>query len=81
MSLSFGIVYIVRFDNVRSMYPASRWAEVRPTLPTLPSTPTHLHEQEAQKTVYLVTPRGRETFEVVILEGAEDARRYMLSGC
>ncbi|KAI9455783.1 hypothetical protein BJY52DRAFT_1278584 [Lactarius psammicola] len=27
MSLSFGIVYIVRFDNMRSMYRASRWAE------------------------------------------------------
>ena len=29
MSLSFGIVYIVRFDNMRSMYRASRWAEVQ----------------------------------------------------
>ncbi|KAH9167607.1 hypothetical protein EDB89DRAFT_2074727 [Lactarius sanguifluus] len=27
MSLSFGIMYIVRFDNMRSMYRASRWAE------------------------------------------------------
>jgi hypothetical protein len=50
MSLSFGIVYIVRFDNMRSMYRASRWAEVRRTPPTLPSTPTHLRKQEAQKT-------------------------------
>ena len=32
MSLSFGIVYIVRFDNMRSMYRASRWAEVCPKL-------------------------------------------------
>jgi cytochrome bd-type quinol oxidase subunit 2 len=28
MSLSFRIVYIVRFNNMRSMYRASRWAEV-----------------------------------------------------
>ena len=51
MSLSFGIVYIVRFDNMCSMYRASRWAEVRLTHPsTLHSTPTHLCQQEAQKT-------------------------------
>jgi hypothetical protein len=31
MSLSFGIMYIVRFDNMRSMYRASRWAEVMPS--------------------------------------------------
>jgi hypothetical protein len=49
MSLSFGIVYIVRFDNMRSMYRASRWAEVRRHPIPFP-TPTHLHEQEAQKT-------------------------------
>lgn len=29
MSLSFGIMYIVRFGNMRSMYRASRWAEVQ----------------------------------------------------
>ena len=34
MSLSFGIVCIVRFDSMRSMYRASRWAEVRLTPPT-----------------------------------------------
>ena len=34
-SLSFGIVYIVRFDNVRSMSRVSRRAEVHPTLHTL----------------------------------------------
>lgn len=28
MSLSYGIMYIVRFGNMRSMYRASRWAEV-----------------------------------------------------
>ena len=28
MSLSFGVVYIVRFDNMHSMYRASRWAKV-----------------------------------------------------
>ena len=29
MSLTFGIVYIVQFGTMRSMYKASRWAEVR----------------------------------------------------
>jgi hypothetical protein len=28
MSLSYGIMYIIRFGNMRSMYRASRWAEV-----------------------------------------------------
>ncbi len=43
MSLSFGIVYIVRFDNMRSMYRASRWAEVCRILSPIPrSIPTHL---------------------------------------
>src|ERR1700679_4055562 len=28
MSLSFGITYIIRFGTMRSMYRASRWAEV-----------------------------------------------------
>ena len=28
MSLSYGIMYIVRFGTMRSMYRASRWAEV-----------------------------------------------------
>ena len=28
MSLSYGILYIIRFGNMRSMYRASRWAEV-----------------------------------------------------
>jgi hypothetical protein len=28
MSLSYGITYIIRFGNMRSMYRASRWAEV-----------------------------------------------------
>jgi len=29
MSLSFGCVYIVRFGSMKSMYHASKWAEVR----------------------------------------------------
>ncbi len=29
MSLTYGIVYIVQFGTMRSMYKASRWAEVR----------------------------------------------------
>lgn len=29
MSLSYGCMYIVRFGTMRSMYKASRWAEVR----------------------------------------------------
>ena len=29
MSLSYGIMYIVHFGNMRSMYRASRFAEVR----------------------------------------------------
>ena len=29
MSLSYGITYIVIFGNMRSMYRASRWAEVQ----------------------------------------------------
>lgn len=29
MSLSYGCMYIVRFGTMRSMYRASRWAEVR----------------------------------------------------
>lgn len=29
MSLSFGCIYIVRFGTMRSMYKATRWAEVR----------------------------------------------------
>jgi hypothetical protein len=28
MSLAYGIIYIIRFGNMRSMYHASRWAEV-----------------------------------------------------
>jgi hypothetical protein len=28
MSLSYGILYIIRFGTMRSMYRASRWAEV-----------------------------------------------------
>jgi hypothetical protein len=28
MSLSYGMMYIIRFGNMRSMYRASRWAEV-----------------------------------------------------
>jgi hypothetical protein len=28
MSLSYGITYIIRFGTMRSMYRASRWAEV-----------------------------------------------------
>ena len=28
MSLSYGLMYIIRFGNMRSMYRASRWAEV-----------------------------------------------------
>ena len=35
MSLSYGIMYIVRFGNMRSMYRASRWAEVSSRLPGL----------------------------------------------
>jgi hypothetical protein len=34
MSLSYGIMYIIRFANMRSMYRASRWAEVN-----IPSRP------------------------------------------
>jgi hypothetical protein len=29
MSLFFGCIYIVRFGTMRSMYKATRWAEVR----------------------------------------------------
>ena len=29
MSLSYGCMYIVRFGTMRSMFKASRWAEVR----------------------------------------------------
>ena len=29
MSLSYGCIYIVQFGTMRSMYKASRWAEVR----------------------------------------------------
>jgi hypothetical protein len=28
MSLAYGIMYIIRFGTMRSMYRASRWAEV-----------------------------------------------------
>jgi len=31
MSLTYGCMYIVRFGTMRSMYRASRWAEVRIT--------------------------------------------------
>ena len=30
MSLTFGCIYIVQFGTMRTMYKASRWAEVRP---------------------------------------------------
>ena len=39
MSLSFGVVYIVRFDNMRSMSRVSRWAKVCSTLPSLTQLP------------------------------------------
>lgn len=29
MSLSYGCMYIIRFGTMRSMYRATRWAEVR----------------------------------------------------
>ncbi|KAK7459515.1 hypothetical protein VKT23_009498 [Stygiomarasmius scandens] len=37
MSLSYGCMYIVRFGTMRSMYRASRWAEVRLVLSHLPA--------------------------------------------
>lgn len=40
-SLSFGVVYIMRFDNMRSMY--------RVTLSPYRLPPAHLRQQEAQK--------------------------------
>lgn len=33
MSLTYGCIYIVQFNSMRSMYKASRWAEVRGTIP------------------------------------------------
>ena len=47
-SLIWNRIYIVRFYNMRSMYHASRWAEVS-SHSTHPSIPTYLCQQEAQK--------------------------------
>ena len=54
ISLSFGIVYIVRLDNMRSMCHVYRWAEVRPMLPTLTQLPliSVNKEQHKQKRPY-----------------------------
>lgn len=54
MSLSFGCIYIVRFGTMRSMYKATRWAEVRGAWRchysrTLTATP-----QEARKTTTFI---------------------------
>ena len=49
--VSCGIVYLVRFDSMRSMYRAPHWAGVCLRCPLSPTvTSTHLHQQEAPKT-------------------------------
>ena len=51
MSLSYGCIYIVRFGTMRSMYRASRWAEVSILLVSRAArrlTATHVDLQEAQ---------------------------------
>ena len=49
--VSFGTVYFVRFDSMRSMYCAPRWAGVCLRCPLSPTvTSTHLYQQEAPKT-------------------------------
>ncbi|KAN0131048.1 hypothetical protein V8E53_011181, partial [Lactarius tabidus] len=50
MSLLFRIVYIVCFNNMRSIYHASRWTKVCCTLCTLVNSHSPPTLQEAQKT-------------------------------
>lgn len=50
MSLTYGCIYIVQFNSMRSMYKASRWAEVRSMLSIFVSTLTYyLHRKRKRR--------------------------------